>query len=293
MIRGPVVVRPVLLGGSDFAAPPSNATAPDNSGRTIGYAYDSAGTLATVIYPDTTTEQYTYDASHHMLTMQDRRGHVWVTNQYDTNGRVIKQTYADNTSYQFAYTTDSSNTVTATTVTNPNGNQEQVAFDPASGYPSSDTQAYGTSLAQTTTFNREPSGLADSVCPALQGASWFATTAWTTGIHRTAGGASLCLGKHRVWIPEPILFHGPDRYCHASSCSLWRSFQSRRMVAYDSCSHLVVYDGLRFNCLFGRGGYSRRAPLAERIHTALFRSQYIRRYGAGRHDWPDDYALSA
>ncbi|WP_308142812.1 RHS repeat-associated core domain-containing protein [Burkholderia pseudomallei] len=139
----------------------------DNSGRTVSYAYDSAGTLATVTYPDNTTEQYTYDANHRMLTMQDRRGHVWVTNQYDANGRVTKQTYPDNTSYQFAYTTDSNNNVTATTVTNPNGNQEQVQFDPVSHYPSSDTQAYGTSLAQTTTFNREPSGLVDTVTDAL------------------------------------------------------------------------------------------------------------------------------
>lgn len=139
----------------------------DNSGRTLSYAYDSAGTLATVTYPDNTTEQYTYDANHRMLTMQDRRGHVWVTNQYDANGRVIKQTYADNTSYQFAYTTDSNNNVTATTVTDPNNNQEQVVFDPVSGYTSSDTYAYGTSLAQTTTFNREPSGLVDSETDAL------------------------------------------------------------------------------------------------------------------------------
>jgi len=139
----------------------------DNSGRTVGYAYDSAGTLATVTYPDNTTEQYTYDANHRMLTMQDRRGHVWVTNQYDASGRVIKQTYADNTSYQFAYATDSNNNVTATTVTDPNNHQEQVAFDPVSGYTSSDTLAYGTSLAQTTTFNREPSGLVDSVTDAL------------------------------------------------------------------------------------------------------------------------------
>ena len=142
-------------------------SATDNAGRTVGYAYDSAGTLATVTYPDATTEQYTYDSNHRLLTMQDRRGHVWVTNQYDANGRVTKQTYSDNTSYQFAYATDSSNTVTATTVTDPNGNQEQVAFDPVSGYPSSDTRAYGTSLAQTTTFNREPSGLVDSATDAL------------------------------------------------------------------------------------------------------------------------------
>ncbi|MGV4658922.1 RHS repeat-associated core domain-containing protein [Burkholderia pseudomallei] len=143
------------------------ASVTDNSGRTVGYAYDSAGTLATVTYPDQTTEQYTYDANHRMLTMQDRRGQVWVTNQYDANGRVTKQTYADSTSYQFAYTTNSSNVVTATTVTDPNGNKEQVAFDPVSSYPSSDTYAYGTSLAQTTTYTREPSGLVDSQTDAL------------------------------------------------------------------------------------------------------------------------------
>ncbi|QAU24389.1 DUF2778 domain-containing protein [Dyella sp. M7H15-1] len=142
-------------------------SAVDHSGRTLGYAYNSAGSLTTVTYPDNTTEQYTYDANHHMLTMQDRRGHVWVTNQYDANGRVTKQTYADNTSYQFAYITDSNNVVTATTVTDPNGNQEQVAFDPVSSYPSSITEAYGTSLAQTATFNRESSGLLDSQTDAL------------------------------------------------------------------------------------------------------------------------------
>ena len=142
-------------------------SAVDNTGRTIGYAYNTAGSLATVTYPDQTTEQYTYDGSNRMLTMQDRRGHVWVTNQYDANGRVSKQTYADNTYYQFAYTTNSSNVVTATTVTDPNGNQEQVAFDPVSSYPSSITEAYGTPLAQITTFNREASGLVDSQIDAL------------------------------------------------------------------------------------------------------------------------------
>ena len=142
-------------------------SAVDNSGRTLNYAYNSAGTLATVSYPDQTIEQYTYDSNNHLLTMQDRRGHVWVTNHYDASGRVTQQAYADNSSYQFAYATDSNNNVTGTTVTDPNGNKEQVAFDPVSGYPSSDTRAYGTSLAQTITFNREPSGLVDSVTDAM------------------------------------------------------------------------------------------------------------------------------
>jgi RHS repeat-associated protein len=142
-------------------------SAVDNSGRTITYTYNTAGTLAKVVYPDQTNEQYGYDSNNRMLTMQDRRGNVWVTNQYDTNGRVTKQILADNTYYQFAYTTNNSNVVTATTVTDPNGNQEQVVFDPVSHDPSSDTYAYGTSLAQTTTYNRESSGLIDSETDAL------------------------------------------------------------------------------------------------------------------------------
>lgn len=164
----------------------------DNSGRTVSYAYDSAGTLATVTYPDTTTEQYTYDANHRMLTMQDRRGHVWVINQYDANGRVTKQTYADNTSYQFAYTTDSNNVVTATVVTDPNSNQEQVQFDPVSHYPSSDTRAYGTSLAQTTTYKREPSGLVDSETDALNRTTSYTYDALgnVTSITRLSGTSS-------------------------------------------------------------------------------------------------------
>lgn len=142
-------------------------SAVDNTGRTVAYSYNSAGELTTVTYPDQTTEQYTYDANKRMLTMQDRRGTVWVSNQYDANGRVIKQTFADTTSYQFAYATDSNNAVTATTVTDPNGNQEQVAFDPVSHYPATDTYAYGTSLAQTLTYTRESSGLVDAVTDAL------------------------------------------------------------------------------------------------------------------------------
>ncbi len=160
-------------------------SAVDNSGRTMTYAYNTAGSLATVTYPDQTTEQYTYDSSNHMLTMQDRRGHVWVTNQFDTNGRVTKQTFADNTSYQFAYTTNSSNGVTATTVTDPNGNQEQVAFDPVSSYASSVTEGYGTPLAQTTTYTREASGLVDNQTDALGRTTVYTYDAWGNVLSQT------------------------------------------------------------------------------------------------------------
>ncbi|TLY51683.1 MAG: RHS repeat protein, partial [Gammaproteobacteria bacterium] len=124
----------------------------DNIGRSVSYTYNSSGQIATVTYPDTTTEQYTYDGNGNMLTVQDRRGNIVTTNRYDANQRVSQQTLADGALYQFAYTL-SGTSVSATAVTRPNNAVHYLAFD-AAGYPSSITDAYGTSLAQTTTFVR-------------------------------------------------------------------------------------------------------------------------------------------
>nr|WP_276208957.1 RHS repeat domain-containing protein [Burkholderia cenocepacia] len=56
-----------------------------------------------------------------------------VTNQYDTHNRVAQQTLADGGIYQFAYTLDGSGNVTQTSITDPNGNVRQIAFN-SSGY---------------------------------------------------------------------------------------------------------------------------------------------------------------
>ncbi|ONA33550.1 hypothetical protein AQ878_20915 [Burkholderia pseudomallei] len=165
------------------------STATDNSGRVISYSYNSTGTLAEVDFPDKTSEKYTYDSNNRMLTMQDRRGNAWVTNVYDANGRVSRQTYADNTAYQFAYTTETNNNVTAATITDPNGNNENVTFDPVSGYTATDTYAYGTALAQTTTYVREASGLVDSETDALGRKTTYSYDALgnVTSVTRLAG----------------------------------------------------------------------------------------------------------
>ncbi len=60
--------------------------------------------------PRSATE-YTYDASHRMPTLKDPRGITYLTNAYDSNGRVITQTQADGTAYQSAYTVNVNNTV--------------------------------------------------------------------------------------------------------------------------------------------------------------------------------------
>jgi YD repeat-containing protein len=87
-----------------------------------------------------------------MLTVKDARGIVYLTNEYDSNGRVTKQTQADNTTFQFAYTTDSNGKITQTDVTDPRGNLRRVTFN-GDGYTLTDTQGCCGGLAHT--FERQ------------------------------------------------------------------------------------------------------------------------------------------
>jgi YD repeat-containing protein len=129
--------------------------AKDNGGRTVGYTYDGSGRLWKVTDPASGVTEYTYDTSHRMLTLKDARSIVFLTNHYDANGRVDLQTQADTTTYQFAYTLDALGRVERTDVTDPRGHVRRVTYDPAVGYLLTDTAAFGTSLARTTTLTRD------------------------------------------------------------------------------------------------------------------------------------------
>ena len=74
--------------------------AKDAGGRTVGYTYDASGRLWKVTDPMGGVTEYTYDGSHRMLTLKDARGIVFLTNEYDGNGRVVEQTQADDTTYR-------------------------------------------------------------------------------------------------------------------------------------------------------------------------------------------------
>jgi RHS repeat-associated protein len=129
--------------------------AQDNTGRAWNYTYDGSGRLYTATDPNGGVRYYTYDTSHRMLTFKDARGNIAVTNEYDVNGRVKKQTYPDTGTTQFAYTLDGTGTkVTQTDVTDQRGNVRRVQFD-ANGYIASDIFAQGNVLQQTYTFTRQ------------------------------------------------------------------------------------------------------------------------------------------
>ena len=119
----------------------------------MDYTYDASGRLASVIDAANGTTSYTYDSQHRMLTITDAKGITYLTNEYDAQGRVTKQTQADGTTYQFAYTVDISGAIVQTDVTNSRGNVRRVTF--SGGLPVTDTRAFGTAIAQTTTWERQ------------------------------------------------------------------------------------------------------------------------------------------
>jgi YD repeat-containing protein len=82
------------------------------------------------------------------------RSLVYLTNQYDANGRINLQTQADATTYQFAYTLDGNGKVTQTDVTDPRGNVNRATFNDK-GYLLTDIYAVGTSVQQTYTYTRQ------------------------------------------------------------------------------------------------------------------------------------------
>jgi RHS repeat-associated protein len=125
--------------------------ATDNIGRSVIYTYDADGNLWKVTNPNNEVTEYTYNASHQLLTIKDARNLVYLTNEYDSNGRVFRQTQADLTTYQFAYTLDANGKVTQTDLTDPRGNVRRVMFN-TDGCVLTDTYALGKPEEQTYTY---------------------------------------------------------------------------------------------------------------------------------------------
>lgn len=163
----------------------------DMSGRSWSYRYNTAGYLDQVTYPDNTIETFVYDANNRMEEVYNRLGQRMVKNTYDANGRVIEQVLADGAQYSFDYVTDSTGEITETFVVKPNGSMRHVTFH-SSGYPASDTEAFGSSLQRSVVYERDSVGFVTAMTDPLNRRSEFDYDAdkQLTAITAMAGTAS-------------------------------------------------------------------------------------------------------
>ncbi len=121
----------------------------DAIGRQVRYTYDELGRLESVRDPAGGVTRYTYDSAHRILTLTNARGITFLSNEYDSAGRVVRQIQADGGVWTFAYTS-TGGYISQTVVTDPRGNATTYRFN-AAGYQTSETDALG----QTTIFERQ------------------------------------------------------------------------------------------------------------------------------------------
>lgn len=205
------------------------ATAEDNAGRTWTYNYTTHTqaspaltwySLDSVVYPDSSKWTFTYQTDWSsgslgtLSTMTDRNGNPVLSNTYTqvsggqtgqyTTYYVQSQKLADDSTYTYNRNAIGSG-AQEMDVIDPEGNVKKILFDSVSGYPSSITRASGNSIAETTTYQRESTGLIDSMTDALG-----RTTSYTydtmgnvlsmsiTGMQ----GAPSSVTEHFTWTPD-------------------------------------------------------------------------------------------
>ena len=119
----------------------------DNLNRITAYGYDTHGNMTTVVYPDASTEIYTYNSFDEVTSDTDPNGHI-TTYSYDSHGNLtgIQDPLHNLTTLVYTATgqvqsiTDARNNTTTyqydsqdrlTTLTNPNGTTEVYAYSSA------------------------------------------------------------------------------------------------------------------------------------------------------------------
>jgi len=213
--------------------------AKDNLGRTFTYAYDATGRLTKVTDPLNGERNYTYDSNHRLLTAKDPRNTTAVTNEYDTNGRVSKQTLADGNYFTYAYTLTSGK-VTRTEITDQRGKVRRVDFD-ADGRISSSVAAYGTADAQTTTFGRNGSAQLTSITDPLGRVTSLSYDSWgnRTGVTKLYGTAN-AVTTTRTFTADGARVASVTDALNKTSSFTYDS-RANLLTATDPLNHTVTY----------------------------------------------------
>jgi YD repeat-containing protein len=167
--------------------------AQDNTGRTTYYVYSSSGHLTKAYDAAGHATLYSYDSAGLMQSFTTPNGNVHVTNQYDSNSRVVKQTQADGGVFNFTYSLDGNGNVTETDMVDPRGYTCQMAFN-SNGYLTSDVEAVGEPEQQETTYVWDTShNLVDSSTDALG-----RTTAYTYDSLANVTGVTLASANSQI-----------------------------------------------------------------------------------------------
>ena len=96
------------------------------NGGHVSYAYDAAGCLARVRRADGQVTLYQYDSGNHMTSVSVMRKpgtepETILTNEYDSQGRVVKQTLAGVGSYKLEYIASNRGASSEVKLTDPSG----------------------------------------------------------------------------------------------------------------------------------------------------------------------------
>jgi YD repeat-containing protein len=67
----------------------------DSRGRSIAYSYDEGGRLSSASYSNGETEYYGYDGSNRMTSIADASGKLFLANEYDAAGHLVRQRLGD------------------------------------------------------------------------------------------------------------------------------------------------------------------------------------------------------
>jgi RHS repeat-associated protein len=118
------------------------SAATDPLGRSWHYSYDASGALLTSITdPLSKTTSYTYSLGSLLASITDGRGNAVKQITYDSQGRVIRQVFADGGFENYAYTL-AGTVVSSVTITDSLGRTETKRFN-AAGYVIDSIDALG------------------------------------------------------------------------------------------------------------------------------------------------------
>jgi len=124
----------------------------DSTGRSVSYAYNAAGRLAEVTDVRGKITKFTYDESGLLLTREDPRKDVVMTNTYDSGGRVLTQTDALKNKTTYSY--EEAGTTTTTKVTDPRGYVTEYEYK--GGVLAKKIEGAGTASSATWTYEHDP-----------------------------------------------------------------------------------------------------------------------------------------